>query len=93
MSSTPQRPENAAEQGLQPQPLPRVASAGLALFDAPDAPVAAPVDAPVDALVEGLAGEDRERVLRAHAFAQETYVARLLGTGEAAMAHALGLAT
>lgn len=92
MSSTPQRPENAAEQGLQPQPLPRVASAGLALFDAPDAPVAAPVDAPVDALLEGLAGEDRERVLRAHAFAQETYVARLLGTGEAAMAHALGLA-
>ena len=88
MPSTPQRPENAAEQGLQPQALQRVASAGLASFDAP----VAPVEKPVDALLEGLAGEDRERVLRAHAFAQETYAGRLLGTGEAAMAHALGLA-
>ena len=45
----------------------------------------------VETLLEGLAGEERERVLRAHAFALVHYAGKMLGTGESAMAHALGL--
>jgi len=55
-------------------------------------PQAAVSDAGLAALVEGLAGEERERVLGANAFALEHYAAKTLGTGEPAMAHATGLA-
>jgi GTP pyrophosphokinase len=45
-----------------------------------------------DALAAGLAPEEREALERALAFARETYGDKLLGTGEPAYPHALGLA-
>ena len=45
-----------------------------------------------DALASALAPEEREPLERALAFARETYGERVLGTGEPALAHALGLA-
>ena len=59
---------------------------------APDDPAKLPGGASSEALFEGLAADERERVLRAHAFALGHYAGRKLGTGEPAMAHALGLA-
>ncbi|HZR67426.1 MAG TPA: bifunctional (p)ppGpp synthetase/guanosine-3',5'-bis(diphosphate) 3'-pyrophosphohydrolase [Burkholderiales bacterium] len=44
------------------------------------------------ALASGLAPEEREPLERALAFARETYGDAVLGTGEPALAHALGLA-
>jgi GTP pyrophosphokinase len=48
-------------------------------------------DVSFGALLEGLASDERERVLRAHAFALGHYAGKTLGTGEPAMTHALGL--
>lgn len=45
-----------------------------------------------EAMLEGLATDERERVLRAHAFALGHYAGKKLGTGEPAMTHALGMA-
>ena len=52
-------------------------------------------DASADALAAALAGlepEERQQVRDAHAFAAALYADRVLGTGEPALAHALGLA-
>jgi GTP pyrophosphokinase len=45
-----------------------------------------------EALASGLAPEERAPLERALAFARETYGDRILGTGEPALAHAVGLA-
>ncbi len=44
-----------------------------------------------DALASGLAPEEREALERALAYARETYGDQVLGTGEPALAHAVGL--
>ena len=46
----------------------------------------------IDSIASGLAGEDRELLARALEFARDAYRDRLLGTGEGALEHALGLA-
>ncbi len=60
--------------------------------DRPERAVPASEDTGIARLVEGLSEEDCARVLVARAFALEQYAGKVLGTGEPAMAHALGLA-
>jgi GTP pyrophosphokinase len=56
-----------------------------------DAPGAIAADPGIEALLEGLPATEHERVLRARAFALDCYGGKVLGTGEPAMAHAIGL--
>ena len=55
----------------------------------PSTPVPLPLP---EAIVAGLAEAERALVERAHAFASEAYHGKLLGSGEPALEHALGLA-
>ena len=49
-------------------------------------------DTPVGEIASGLSGPERERLRRAFEFAQTVYQRELLGSGEPALEHALGLA-
>ena len=56
------------------------------------APTLPSAQASVEGIASGLTGPERERLEHAFAFAQSVYEGKLLGTGEAPLEHALGLA-
>jgi len=49
-------------------------------------------DAPVGEIASGLSGPEREQLRRVFEFAQTVYQGKVLGSGEPALEHALGLA-
>ena len=55
-------------------------------------PASAPAPESPEPLASGLSGDDRQMLARALEFARSTYLDRLLGTGERAIDHAIGLA-